>query len=147
MILLRRFWKNFTQHKCRWSHIFTAASFLFNDIFFLDLGNTSLYLFYSKENACILLCRLLLLPVITVQCPTTPINGQLSREHERGGLLVDRRQRHVFIPTAETNSGHHSGSLQNICQPLVSKTKWGYNWTPLSISASDSTPQRTICTL
>lgn len=37
-----------------------------------------------------------------------------------------------FIPITETNSGHHSRSLKNICQPLVATT-WEYNWTLVSI--------------
>lgn len=33
-----------------------------------------------------------LLPELTVQCPATRIDGQLSREHEKGGTMAGTRQ-------------------------------------------------------
>lgn len=148
MTLLLRFWRNSTQHKCGFASLrqppFSPLLF-----FFLRLGKLIFVpLLFERESFYSSVQIALLLPVITLQCPATQINGLLSREQERGGPMVDRRQRHVFIPTAETNSGHQSGSLQNICQPLVSTTTtWEYNWTQLSISVSDSESEQTICTL
>lgn len=95
--------------------------------FLLGLGNIFVLLLFETERAYSSVQIALLLPVITAQCPATQINGLLSREHERGGPSVDKRQTCFFHPTTETNTGHHSSPLQNICQPLVSTTTYSYN--------------------
>ncbi len=47
----------------------------------------------------------------------------------------------------QTRSGHHSSSLQNICQPLVSTPAWEHDWTQLSIRLMHSVSKSKLYTL
>lgn len=136
MSLLRRFWEKFHTAQMWFYRFMAPFSPLYFFFFFTLEKHIFVPLLFERERFYSSVQIAFLLPELTIQCPATRINGLLSREHEKGGTMAGTRQWHAllffFIPITETDSGHHSRSLQNICQPLVATT-WEYNWTLVSI--------------
>lgn len=94
--MLPRFWKNST---CDFTSLRQPLPFL------LRLGkHIFVPLLFKRESSHSSAQIALLLPVMAVQCPATQINGLLSREHERGGPTVDRRQETCFLPDKQWTS-------------------------------------------
>lgn len=92
MTLLVNFWRFHTGQM----QLYSLQQPPFSPLPFLFGRGICVPLLFDREHFYSSVQIALLLPAITGQCPATQINGLLSGEHERGGLMVDRRQRRVF---------------------------------------------------